>query len=134
MVKHQFAYIPQKIIGPIKLLTPQWQDDVYVPLATFETPLWHAVKRGARISHVSQGINVTILNDVMCRSILLQATSARAAHEVRCKLLSHDDQIRQIVNQTSKHWQYDSVHVEQVGNLLYIRIAILPGEAALSLF
>jgi hydroxymethylglutaryl-CoA reductase (NADPH) len=39
-----------RFVGPLKIQGQGWEDKVSVPLATYETPLWHSVGRGARVS------------------------------------------------------------------------------------
>ena len=43
----QIATIPMRLIGPLKLIGPEVEAEVMVPLATFETPLWPSTHRGA---------------------------------------------------------------------------------------
>ena len=46
-----FAEIPMKFVGPVRILGPEMEGEVRVPLATFETPLWPSVARGARVTY-----------------------------------------------------------------------------------
>jgi hydroxymethylglutaryl-CoA reductase (NADPH) len=59
----EFAPIPLKTIGPIRLLINGNEEDIKVPLATYETTLWPSTQRGAKISRLAGGIKVTLLND-----------------------------------------------------------------------
>ena len=45
-----FAQIPMQMVGPIKLSGCVMEGEFEVPLATYETPLWPSVNRGARVS------------------------------------------------------------------------------------
>jgi hydroxymethylglutaryl-CoA reductase (NADPH) len=47
---HSFAAVPMKTVGPILLAGPEVEGEVPVPLATYESPLWPSVDRGARVS------------------------------------------------------------------------------------
>ena len=44
------APIPMRWVGPMKLSGHLIEEKLSVPLATYETPLWPSVGRGARIS------------------------------------------------------------------------------------
>jgi Hydroxymethylglutaryl-CoA reductase len=68
-----YASIPMQSVGPFKLIGEVETDDLMVPMATYETPLWPSVARGARVSAKSGGIRVTVIDERMTRSILLQA-------------------------------------------------------------
>ena len=56
------ASIPMRTVGPIKIIGPEVNDEVNVPLATYETPLWYTTHRGARVSMLAgvSGINSKI--------------------------------------------------------------------------
>ena len=54
----QHALIPMQTVGPIAIFGPELTDHVHVPLATYETPLWASVDRGARIAaYCGKGID-----------------------------------------------------------------------------
>ena len=68
--------IPTKLIGPFKINGKyvNSNEKIYVPLSTFETPLWYSVSRGAKVSlNTTNGISCIIVNNVMTRSILMEA-------------------------------------------------------------
>ena len=60
-------------VGPVKLAGPEVTVEVMVPLATFESPLWPSVNRGARVTAQAGGIKAVVHDDRMSRSILLEA-------------------------------------------------------------
>ena len=77
---NDFAQIPMKLVGPLKLSGPVIDGDFEVPLATYETPLWPSVNRGARVSmNCDGGIQCTVVDDRMTRSVLFEAPDATAA-------------------------------------------------------
>ncbi|OZA95791.1 MAG: hydroxymethylglutaryl-CoA reductase, partial [Thiotrichales bacterium 34-46-19] len=78
---HSFASIPMQTIGPLRL-TGDVDDEIMVPLATYETPLWPSVNRGARVCSAAGGIQVTLLNEQMTRSFAVQADDAQAARRI----------------------------------------------------
>ena len=72
--------IPTSWVGPIRVSGDAVSGEVSVPLATYESPLWPSVGRGARISRqVEGGIRVTVVDERMTRSILLRADDAATA-------------------------------------------------------
>ena len=73
------ANIPMQHVGPVKITGPVMDDEILVPLATYETPLWPSVNRGARTTYHSGGIQVTLIDERMSRSVLLEATDAPQA-------------------------------------------------------
>ncbi|MGB2517265.1 MAG: hypothetical protein ACPIA3_05345, partial [Pseudomonadales bacterium] len=73
------APVPMRFVGPLKIQGQGWEDKVSVPLATYETPLWHSVGRGARVSVLCDGIKTTLIDERMSRSILLEADTATEA-------------------------------------------------------
>ncbi|MDX1352801.1 MAG: hydroxymethylglutaryl-CoA reductase, partial [Thiomicrorhabdus sp.] len=74
-----FASIPMQAVGPFKLIGDVEVDDLMVPMATYETPLWPSVARGARVAAHSGGIRVTVIDERMTRSVLLEAPNAGVA-------------------------------------------------------
>ena len=49
------AYVPMQSIGPVKIIGSEVNDEIMVPLATYETPLWPSTNRGAKVSRQSGG-------------------------------------------------------------------------------
>ena len=86
--------IPTKIIGPIKIIDPNFTAQVKVPLATFETPLWFSVGRGARATRKSGGIKTVVVGDCMTRSIALQANSALNAVNIAAEIKNQKDKLK----------------------------------------
>jgi hydroxymethylglutaryl-CoA reductase (NADPH) len=75
-----FAQIPMKFVGPLKVSGLTMEGDFEVPLATYEIPLWPSVNRGARVSmNCEGGIKCTVVDDRMTRSVLFEAPDATAA-------------------------------------------------------
>ena len=73
----KFANVPMKNIGPIKISGNVLQGEYKIPLATFESPLWPSVDRGARLStYTDSGISITVVDDRMTRSVLFEAPDA----------------------------------------------------------
>lgn len=122
--------IPTRLVGPIKINFKGYIEDIQVPLATFETPLWPSVNRGARISRLTDGIKVTLLSDCMTRSVLLEAQDASGALQVKNDLNNKRIELEKIVSESSSFARLQDIHCEIVGNLLYIRFVFETGDAA----
>lgn len=122
--------IPMKWVGPIKIVG-ELNTEVSVPMATFETPLWPSTNRGAKISRLSAGIAVTLIDEKMTRSIVLQAPNAAYAKQVVNTLRTqHQADLNEVVAGTSRFARLDSWHAQIVGRLLYLRFAVKTGDAS----
>ena len=58
------APIPMRNVGPIKITGPVLDEKISVPLATYETPLWPSVGRGARVSVLTEGIKTNSMSTI----------------------------------------------------------------------
>lgn len=125
------APIPMRWVGPMKLSGHLLEEKVSVPLATYETPLWPSVGRGARISTLcTQGINVSVIDERMTRSILLEAEDAFAAHQAIRSLQSRMDQLNEVVSASSRFAKLIDINSQVVGNLIYLRLEFTTGDAS----
>jgi len=125
-----FATIPMQTVGPVKIIGPVLNDIVHVPLATFESPLWPSVKRGARVTELAGGIYTTVVKECMTRSFVFEAPNANEAASVANHLLARENDIRQVIQKTSRFAQYKSHHTQIVANLLYVRLEISTADAS----
>ncbi|WP_330179041.1 hydroxymethylglutaryl-CoA reductase [Nocardia sp. NBC_01503] len=125
------AAVPLEWVGPIRISGDTVRDEVEVPLATYESPLWPSVRRGARISTmVESGILATVVDDRMARSVLLEADDARTAYTA-VRLLEHDfGQLREVVSNGSRYAELIGLHHQIAGNLLFLRFEFTTGDAA----
>src|SRR5262249_51920404 len=124
------AAVPMKTIGPIKIIGPELVGDIIVPLATYESPLWPSTNRGAKVSQLTEGIRVVILQDCMTRSVLMEAPDAAFAQHVIHDLQRHRQTLEQVVKSTSRFADLQDWHTQVVGNLLYLRFSLNTGDAA----
>lgn len=122
--------IPTKIVGPIKIVDSKFTDEIKVPLATFEAPLWLSVGRGARVTKKADGIKTTIVSDCMTRSILLQATDAASALKIVNGLNGVRSELEKITMQSSRFTRLKDWHVQIVADLIYLRFVFTTGDAA----
>lgn len=119
-----------RTVGPIKITGPVLQEEILVPLATFETPLWPSTDRGALVSKLSSGIRVVVVDDRMTRSVLVEAPDAEYAYTVAAALKGYKDEMAAVVQTTSRFAQLEDWNIQIVGKLIYIRFAMTTGDAA----
>ena len=124
------AAIPMRKVGPIRLSGPEVEGEAQVPLATFETPLWPSVERGARVTAQAGGIRAAIFDERMTRSVLVDAPGAQGALELVRFVEAHRDELGNVAAGTSRFARLKDVHVEVVGHLVYIRFEFSTGDAA----
>lgn len=126
----QFAQIPMQSVGPFKLIGDVVVDDLMVPMATYETPLWPSVARGARTTAHAGGIRVTLVDERMTRSILLQAPHAGEALRCLQALKARQDEMQAQVSQSSRFAKLIDIHSQIIGNLIYLRLEFTTGDAS----
>lgn len=124
------AAIPMETIGPVKLIGPEVEGEILVPLATYETPLWPSTDRGARVSVQSGGIRAVVVDDRMTRSILLEAPDAETAVRIVAALQTRREELAAIVLESSRFARFADLHTQMVGNLIYLRFELTTGDAA----
>jgi hydroxymethylglutaryl-CoA reductase (NADPH) len=117
-------------VGPLKITGQTLDEKISVPLATYETPLWHSVGRGARVSVLTDGILTTVIDERMTRSILLEADNAMVAHQALQSILQRKADMNQVVATTSRFAQLIDMHSQIVGNLIYLRLEFTTGDAS----
>ena len=117
-------------VGPVRLAGPEVEGDFLVPLATFETPLWPSVARGARATLRAGGIRAVVVDERMARSVLLEAPDAVEA--VRCAraIAARRDDLAAVVAATSRHARFLDLHTQVAGPLLYLRLEVSTGDAS----
>lgn len=126
----QSAAIPMRSVGPVKISGPEVNDEVMLPLATFETPLWYSTHRGAKVCSQAGGIRALIIDERMTRSILLEADNIILASEAVLNILQHKEVMQTIIAETSRFARLLDIHSQLVGNLIYLRFEYQTGDAA----
>jgi hydroxymethylglutaryl-CoA reductase (NADPH) len=125
-----YAMIPQRIVGPIHLISKEFEEHIQVPLATFETPLWPSVQRGARLCNAAGGIKVSIINEGMTRSVVVESPSVWLTQDVIVWLQTQEETMRSLVKTTSSYCQFQKWHHQVVGRLLYLRFSFFTADAS----
>jgi hydroxymethylglutaryl-CoA reductase (NADPH) len=122
--------LPTKVVGPIKMNYCGAQFFVSVPVATFETPLWSSIKRGALVSQKTGGINVHVIDDFMSRSIILEAKNLENGLFCKKWIETHHNEIADIIEKSSHFAELKRIDIENVGKLLYVRLGITTENAS----
>ena len=127
---NEFAAVPLRWVGPVKITGPEVCGEVLVPLATYETPLWPSVQRGARVAALSGGIRAVVVDDRMTRSVLLEAPDAVEALRIADAVAARPADLQAVVVETSRYARLLGLHRQLVANLLYLRFEFQTGDAA----
>ncbi|MBQ7251550.1 MAG: hydroxymethylglutaryl-CoA reductase [Kiritimatiellae bacterium] len=123
------ASIPLAWVGPVKTTGP-FPYDGPVPLATFESPLWPSVARGAAVTRHAGGIFAAVPDARMTRSVALAAPDAERAAAWAAEVPSLAEELRRATGATSRHAKYLDCRAETAGRLLFLRFAFSTGEAS----
>jgi len=125
-----FAAIPMRRVGPIKITGQVLSEEIMVPMATFESPLWPSTNRGAKVSRLTPGILVTVVDDRMTRSVIVEGPNAEYAHSIMSALKGYRSELEQVVAKTSRFTRLEDWNIQIVGKLIYIRFAMTTGDAS----
>lgn len=126
-----FTPIPTRWVGDFRLSGNVINETLAVPLATYETPLWPSVNRGARLSRLCpDGIRVTVIDARMTRSVLLDSGDAATAWAALESIQQRFSELAAVVESTSRYCRLLALHPQLVGNLLFLRLEFSTGDAA----
>ncbi|WP_305787990.1 hydroxymethylglutaryl-CoA reductase [Symbioplanes lichenis] len=125
------AGVPMKWVGPVRISGDVARVETEVPLATYESPLWPSVSRGARVSMlVEQGIVATLVNERMTRSVLVRAADAQTACLAVLEIDARLDELREITRRCGRFVELLGFHHEITANLLFLRFEFSTGDAS----
>lgn len=128
---NDYAQIPMQFVGPLKVSGTTIEGDYEVPLATYETPLWPSVNRGARVSmNCEGGIKCTVIDDRMTRSVLFEAPDATEAFQALEKIKADFPTLGTVVEGTSRFAKLININSQIAANLLFIRFEFTTGDAS----
>ncbi|MFF1379217.1 hydroxymethylglutaryl-CoA reductase [Streptomyces sp. NPDC058308] len=128
---HAIAGVPMRWVGPVRISGNVATTETQVPLATYETPLWPSVGRGAKVSRlVKEGIVATLVDERMTRSVLVEATDAQTAYVAARAIDARIDELREVVRGCSRFAQLINIRHEINANLLFIRFEFTTGDAS----
>lgn len=123
--------VPLQNVGPASVFfgagdTPE---EIIMPLATFETPLWPSVGRGAKVTREIGGLRTTLLSDGMTRSIAVKAASASAAQDFVTRW-RNDAEIRKVAEATGRFVTLQDWTARIIGRNIYLRLEYKTADAA----
>jgi hydroxymethylglutaryl-CoA reductase (NADPH) len=126
----QFANVPLEWVGPVRITGPEIDVETELPLATYETPVFATVNRGARVATVSGGIKAVVIDERMSRSVLFEAPDAIVALQCLEKIRAAFLDLGEVVGTTSRFAKLIDHHAQVAGNLLFIRFEFTTGDAS----
>jgi hydroxymethylglutaryl-CoA reductase (NADPH) len=128
--KEAVAGIPMRAVGPVRIISAEVDDEVLLPLATLESPLWPSTHRGARVCSKAGGIRATIIDERMTRSVLVEADSAAQVHQIYLDIQKQQNLLQAVISESSRFAKLIAMHGQIVGSLLYLRFELLTGDAS----
>ncbi|TGB13356.1 hydroxymethylglutaryl-CoA reductase [Streptomyces sp. MZ04] len=128
---HAIAGVPMRWVGPLRISGNVAETEIHVPLATYESPLWPSVGRGAKVSMLAEkGIVATLVDERMTRSVLVEATDAQTAYTAAQDIHARIDELREVVRGCSRFAQLINIRHEINAHLLFIRFEFSTGDAS----
>lgn len=124
-----YASVPMSAIGPIKI-NGEVNDEVNVPLATFESPLWPSTNRGAKAARLSGGLDTVIISECMTRSIVIEATSATDAYKILTDIKQNQAVLEGVVSKTSNFAKLEKIDSQVFGRVIYLRFSLNTADAS----
>ncbi|MEM8803401.1 MAG: hydroxymethylglutaryl-CoA reductase [Pseudomonadota bacterium] len=122
--------LPTQWVGPIAFRGPVVEGEISAPLATYERPLWPSTTRGANVSRYCGGIHVTLVDERMTRSIAFRAEDGASAVAAWEAIRERQEEIAAVVSTTSRFARLIDMNRQFAGNLLFIRLECLAGDAS----
>lgn len=126
----QIATIPMRMVGPVRIISTEIDEQVLIPLATLESPLWPSTHRGARVCTSAGGIRATLIDERMTRSVLVEADTVAEIHRIYQDIQQKKPQLQEVISKVSRFTKLINTHAQIVGSLLYLRFELLTGDAA----
>ncbi|MGW5640171.1 hydroxymethylglutaryl-CoA reductase [Streptomyces sp. NPDC003832] len=131
MTDNATAGVPMRWVGPLRISGNVATTETAVPLATYESPLWPSVGRGAKVSMLAeQGIVATLVDERMTRSVLVEATDAQTALAAARSVDARLGELREVVRTCSRYAELIGVRHEINANLLFLRFEFSTGDAS----
>lgn len=124
------ASIPMCVVGPVRIISKEIDEEIGLPLATLESPLWPSTHRGARVCTAAGGIRSVIVDERMTRSVLIEADSATELYEAYQDLREQRGELQQVISASSRFAKLVDLNAQIIGSLMYLRFELLTGDAA----
>lgn len=125
-----FANVPLQWVGPVRITGPEIDIETELPLATYESPVFATVNRGARVATVAGGIKAVVIDERMTRSVLFEAPDAVVAFQCLEKIKADFPNLGKAVETTSRFAKLIDLHSQIAGNLLFLRLEYTTGDAS----
>ncbi len=122
--------VPVGIAGPLRVRGLFASGDYPVPLATTEAALVASYHRGAQLLTAAGGASAALVNEAVNRSPAFAFESIAEAGEFLHWVLGRLDQLREIVESSSRHARLLDVGATGEGNHLYLNFEFTTGDAA----
>ncbi len=126
---NDFARVPMQTVGPIKCVG-DIEGEVSVPLATYESPLWPSVGRGAKVTRLGGGLTLRVIDERMTRSVVFEAPTVSEALEVIRHSENRLPEMQAQIAKRSRHTKLLGLNHQLVGRLIYLRFECLTGAAS----
>lgn len=124
------AAIPMCVVGPVRIISKEIDEEIGLPLATLESPLWPSTHRGARVCTAAGGIRSVIVDERMTRSVLVEADSALTLYEAYQDLRECREDLQKVISTSSRFAKLVDLNAQIIGSLMYLRFELLTGDAA----
>jgi NADP-dependent 3-hydroxy-3-methylglutaryl-CoA reductase len=122
--------IPVGIAGPLLLLSPHGQEEVYAPIATTEGALVASATRGARAISLSGGARTTVIRQKMNRVPMFEFENAFQAADFATWVQSLFPEIQNLIKKYSRHSQLLEIEPKYFGRSVHLRFSYGTKDAA----
>ena len=121
--------VPVGVAGPVRILGEYANGSFFLPLATTEGALVASVNRGCNLITAAGGADVRILSDGMTRAPVFATDSVIHAKNVVDFVRTHEDEIRQAAEATTRHGKLTGIITTTAGTSVYVRFCFSTGDA-----
>ena len=121
--------VPVGVAGPVSIHGEYAVGSFYLPLATTEGALVASVNRGCGLITAAGGAEVRILSDGMTRAPVFATDSVIHAKDVVDFVHSHEEDIRLIAEETTRHGRLTGIITTTAGTSVYVRFCFSTGDA-----
>jgi hydroxymethylglutaryl-CoA reductase (NADPH) len=122
--------VPTGLAGPLRLLGPDAQGEVCVPLATTEGALVASYSRGAKACTAAGGVYVAVLAEGIQRSPMFVFRTMAEAMRFQDYSLSQQESFPQIIQACSRHARFERMQGLVEGNQFILHLEFTTGDAA----
>jgi len=121
--------VPVGVAGPVQISGEYSNGPYFLPLATTEGALVASVNRGCGLITAAGGAEVRILSDGMTRAPVFATDSVVHARRVVDFVQTHEDEIRQAAEATTRHGKMTNIQVTTAGTSVFVRFCFTTGDA-----